>query len=278
MHVPSSETARACDSGTRERLAWAAPGLGLASLGLVSADELFAPTPALSLRLEPRGAGAQRSRWRFPLPGSPDSRGNLTGEPGALGTGFVWLTVYRGGLRELLRARFTHPRSTSLAEREWNLLCRLRAHGVGTPEPILVGARGEGLFVTRSFLLVRAPEGAFPLPRWLRTDGIGPEREHGLESLGRTLANLQRSGVVLPHLSAEHLWLTPSGSGECETEAAGGLRKNKLPGVAVVDVQGGRMGGRRSPTWRALGALFDQLGSLCSAEECRRIEELVRQA
>jgi hypothetical protein len=142
----------------------------------------------------------------------------------------------------------------------------------------LVGARGEGLFAARSFLLVRAPEGAFPLPRWLRTDGLGAERERGLESLGRTLANLVRSDVELPNLRAEHLWLTPSGSGECETHDHGGLRKNKLPGVTIVDVQDGRMLARRASDRRDLGLLLDELGRLCGTEERGRIERLARQA
>jgi len=278
MHATSFESAPARGAtGSGERLTWATPGIDLASLGLDSAAELFAPTSALSPRLESLNGSPGRARWRFPLPGSPDLRGNLTGRPGPLGTGFLWLTVYRGGIVELLRARFTHPRSTSLAEREWNLFCRLRAHGVGTPELVLVGARGGGLVAARSFLLVRAPEGAFPLPRWLRTDGIGAERERGLESLGRTLANLARSDVELPHLRAEHLWLTPSGSGECETHDHGGLRKNKLPGVTIVEARGGRMRARRSPAGRDVTALLDELGSLCRADECRRIERLARE-
>ena len=258
------------------RLTWSAPGLELPALGLASADELFAPTLSLSPRLERLSQSPLRVRWRFPLPGTPDARGNLTGRPGPLGAGFLWLTVYRGGWSELLRARFTAPRSSSLAEREWNLLCHLRAHGVGTPEPLLVGARGAGLFSTHSFLLVRAPSDAFTLPRWLRTDGIGDERERGLESLGRTLANLQRSGVELPHLGVEHLWLTPSGSGECETHDHGGLRKNKWPSVTIVDVRGGRIHPRSRAD--ALAGVLLELGGLLEPRECARIEMLSRDA
>ncbi len=226
------------NASAAERLRWATPGLELAALGLDSAEQLFAPTPQVP-RLERLEVGESHTRWRFPLPGSPDARGNLTGRPGPLGTGWLWLTVFRGGLGELLRARCTHPRSASLAEREWNLLCHLRAHGVGTPEPLLVGARGRGFVSGPSFLIVRAPEDSFPLPRWLRTDGIGAERARGLEALGRMLALLVRSGVELPELAPEHVWVTPSGSGECETESPG-LRKNKLPGLAIVTVRRGR--------------------------------------
>jgi len=263
-------------TGMLERLKWASAGLALEALGLESADPLFAPTAATLARFEVLEQTTQRQRLRFALPGSPDARGNLTGRPGPLGTGLLWLTVYRGDLGELLRARFTQPRSASLAEREWNLLCHLRAHGVGTSEPLLVGARGAGLFAAHSFLLVRAPADAFPLPRWLRTDGIGAERERGLESLGRTLANLVRSRVVLPHLRPEHLWLTPSGSGECETEAAVGLRKNKLPGVTVVDVKGGRLRKPRASGGAELTDLFEGFRGLFVPEECARIESLAR--
>lgn len=255
-----------------ERLRWAHAGLAPEALGLESTQPLFAPTSALSARLELLEESAGRRRLRFPLPGTPDARGNLSGKPGPLGTGFLWLTVYRGGLGELLRARCTHPRSASLAEREWNLLCHLRAHGVGTPEPVLVGARGAGLFAAHSFLLVRAPADAFPLPRWLRTDGIGAERERGLEALGRALASLRRSGVVLPRLRAEHLWLTPSGSGECETQDHGGLRKNRLPGVTITDVRGGRMRTRACVSDHP--RLFDELRRLFSRQEGARIEQL----
>lgn len=253
-HAPAHASGR-----TQERLSWAAPGFELAALGLGSAAQLFAPTAALGPRLERLELFQSRTRWRFPLPGTPDARGNLGEGPGPLGTGWLWLTVFRGGFGELLRARCTHPRSASLAEREWNLLCHLRAHGVGTPEPLLVGARGRGLFSSHSFLLVRAPEDAFPLPRWLRTDGLGAERERGLTALGKTLALLVRARVELPHLAPEHLWLTPSGSGACETEAAG-PRKNKLPGVSVVEVRGGRLQ-RRADAGAARACLERMLSS-----------------
>jgi len=251
-----------------ERLVWAAPGLDLAALGLDSAAELFAPTAALSPRLETLERSPARARFRLPLPGTPDARGNLTGRPGALGTGWLWLSTYSGGLGELLRARCTRPRSASLAEREWNLLCHLRAQGVGTCEPLLVGARGAGLVSARSFLLVRAPEDAFPLPRWLRTDGIGAERERGLRSLGLMLARLAHAGVEPRALRAEHLWLTPSGSGECETHGDDrGPRKNKLPGVLLVEVGGARLarGPLAGDAWLA-PLLADLATSLSDAE------------
>ena len=254
-----------------ERLKWAGEAHALAELGLESMDVLYAPTAERIARLEP--LAGSRSRWRFPLPGTPDARGNLVGKPRALGTGWLWLTVFRGGLAELLRARCTRPRSASLAEREWNLICHLRAHGVGTPEPLLVGARGNGFVSARSFVLVRAPEDAFPLPRWLRTDGIGAERERGLVALGKTLALLVRSGVELPELQAEHVWITPSGSGECETEGPA-LRKNRMPGVSIVEVGGGRV--RRTEDGRIARAQVGRVLAGVELEETerRRVMEL----
>jgi len=228
------------------RATWAQPGLGPEALGLASLEELLEPAAAPLERRTVLDETPARTRLAFALPGTPDPRGRLTGKPGPLGTGFVWLSVHHGPLRALLRARWSHPRSASLAEREWNLLCHLRAHGVATPEPLLVAARGAGLVSSHSACLVRAPEEAFPLPRWLRTDGHGTgalaaERGRGLEALGRALARLLASGIALPDLRAEHLWITPSGSGECETHDHGGLRKNKLPGVTLTEVGGARL-------------------------------------
>lgn len=251
-----------------ERLKWAAPGLALADLGLSTSAGLFEPGVS---SLEPLERSPARARFRFPLPGSPDARGNLTGRPGALGTGWLWLTVFHAGLGELLRARCTPPRSASAAEREWNLLCHLRAHGVGTPEPLLVGARGNGFVSRHSFLLVRAPEDAFPLPRWLRTDGLGAERERGLVALGKTLALLLRSGLDLPGLKPEDIWITPSGSGECETEGPG-LKKNRLPGVSIVEVRGGRVG-RGSP--ERIEALLSSAGLGLGKGEVSRVVRIV---
>jgi hypothetical protein len=257
-----------------ERLKWSAPGLELADLGVSAPDALYGThgsRPDALERFEVLEDSPARLRARFALPGTPDLHGNLTGRPRALGTGFVWLTVHRDrALGTLLRTRFGAPPSASLAEREWNVLCHLRAHGVGTPEPLVVGARGAGLVARASFLVVRALEGAFPLPRWLRTDaGVEQpaERARGLAALALFLASLARSGVVLPALAPEHLWVTPSGSGECETEAPG-LRKNKLPGIALAEVHGARLGpasARRAE--RMLQSLAEGLGRVLEPDE-----------
>jgi hypothetical protein len=234
---------------------------------------LFAPSAELGPRLAALATEPGRTRWRFPLPGTPDARGNLTGRPGALGTGWLWLDVHHGGLGAALAARCTPPRSASRAERAWNLLCHLRAHGVGTPEPLLVGARGQGFVSLRSFLLVRAPEDAFPLPRWLRTDGLGAERTRGLEALASALARVLRAGVELPRLTAEHLWLTLSGSGECEAETEG-LRKNRLPSVTLTDVDGGRLRGRGA--WETAWLARVLAGASLTSEEALEVVDRTR--
>ncbi|MEQ1893812.1 MAG: hypothetical protein ABL998_14825, partial [Planctomycetota bacterium] len=124
------------------RLRWngPAPMAGLAALGLDSAEKLLEPEPAHLTRARELSAAPGTRRIEFALPGTPDVRGNLTGRPGELGTGFLWLTSYATPLGTALRARFTAPPSASLAERDWNVLCLLRAAGVGTPEPLCVGA------------------------------------------------------------------------------------------------------------------------------------------
>lgn len=249
------------------RLRWAgpAPSAGLGALGVDDPEALLAADPLRLARARELPAAPGSHRVAFALPGTADVRGNLTGRPGELGTGFVWLTSHRPPLGALLRARFGAPRSASLAEREWNVLCLLRAAGVGTPEPLCVGALGQGLVARRSFLVVRALEDAFPFPRWLATDGLGAERERGLAALGALLARLARTGLVLPELAPEHLWVTPSGSGECETDGPG-LRKNKLPGVSVVDVRGARRARSAHESRRALAEVLARVEGLEARE------------
>lgn len=247
---------------------------GLAALGLDSAEKLLEPELAHLTRARELSAAPGTRRIEFALPGTPDVRGNLTGRPGELGTGFLWLTSYATPLGTALRARFTAPPSASLAERDWNVLCLLRAAGVGTPEPLCVGAAGSGLVARRSFLVLRALADSFPLARWLATDGLGEERARGLAALGATLANLVRARWLLPELAPEHLWLTPSGSGECETDGPG-LRKNKLPGVSVSEVRGARAVSSAAPI---LAALEHTLAGVAGLADAERAQVLARAA
>ena len=189
---------------------------------------------------------------RVPLPGTPDESGRLTGRPAGLGTGYLVVTRWRRTpWRELMRARVTRPRSASAAERDWNLLCLLRAAGVGTPDPLAVGTseRGAG----DSVLVTRELERCLELPAWLET-ARGEVRRLGLAALGGTLRRIAAAGVELPRLHAEHVRLTEPAcgleildGGACSAgppdpaaDPTAGMRRNKAPGVALASVEGAR--------------------------------------
>ena len=156
----------------------------------------------------------------------------------------------------LLRSRLTHPRSASLAERHWNLLCHLRAHGVGTPQPLAVGASGAGLVSRRSFLVTREVAGYSPLPDWLDSERRERERRRGLRAVGALLARLFDARVFLPRLALAHLALIESEpdsgpdaacSGTRPSEA-GGLRRRRNPSVVLTEVEGGEIRGELAAT------------------------------
>src|SRR5215218_170842 len=89
-----------------------------------------------------------REVLRYPLPGTPDPDGKRRGPPKGAGTGYVvlhrWVASRVSSYwLDAWSARMTHPRSLSFGEREWNLVCHLRAFGVNTGEPLAVG-RGAG--------------------------------------------------------------------------------------------------------------------------------------
>ena len=110
--------------------------------------------------MERLAQGPGWSLFRLPLPGTPlDDGGPLTSPPKGSGTGWVRLLRFDGGpKRRLWSARFTHPRSASLAERRWNLVCVLRAAGVVTPEPLAVVAEGSAVTSPRSAIVWREAE------------------------------------------------------------------------------------------------------------------------
>jgi hypothetical protein len=262
-----------------DRIHFAGPALGFAALGLPDAEPLFRPEAHLVATVGPR-AELRRERdgriqGRFPLPGTPDHLGGLTGRPGGLGTGWVRFTTFESpAWRHLWHARLTAPRSVSLAEREWNLLCALRAAGVGTPEPLVVGTRGLGPVARRSFLVVRELEGAVALPRWLRPDGLGGEpgeRERGLDALAATLANLLRSRILLPHLAPDHVRVSPSSGGDCEHDGDTGPRRNRLPGISIDRVTGGRTTGSQGACRERIVSLLDGLDGLLDGSELERL-------
>lgn len=198
--------------------------------------------------------------WRYPLPGTPGADGRLNARPRGAGTGWLFLRRYRRcSWREFWRARFTHPRSLSLAAREWNLICHLRAAGVGTPEPLAVGSLGGAPLARRSFIVTRELEGLLPLSEWW-SETPPEERRAGVKALGLCLARLFASGTHLPRLSARHVYLSPGpmgagpvgagppepGSGCDESRAplsarAPALALRRLPEVALTGLLDGRI-------------------------------------
>ncbi|MFT7679560.1 MAG: hypothetical protein ACI8QC_003564 [Planctomycetota bacterium] len=207
----------------------------------------------------PATAGSQR--LRLPLPGTRVEGQATRGRPRGAGTG--WLELVRfadSGLGSLLRARFTHPRSTSLAEREWNLLCHLRGAGISTQEPMAVAWAGTAPLRQRSALVVRALDGFKPAPEVLRALPVSDGRRQALRAMGLFLGRLLRSGVELPALCAEHLQISTAEltKAESSADACGleqvlgaraksppppvpGMAWRELPEVALTAVEGGRL-------------------------------------
>jgi len=210
---------------------------------------------------------------RYPLPGAlrmlgeeTHSRGKSLGaHTGGSDTGFVILRRFtHSTLRDRWRARFTPPRSTSLGEREWNLVCHMRAHGVGAHEPLAVG-RGEGsVFAERSFIAVRELEGMLSLKEWARAELDPTLRDRIRGSLSLALEKLWRAGVWLPDVSADDVLVGPphlqaQADPDCVARAIAALRSEsstaiassssdraalkwgELPEVAFTEFRGGRL-------------------------------------
>jgi hypothetical protein len=156
---------------------------------------------------------------RVPLPGTPDREGRVHEAPRGAGTGWVYLTRYTSGpLLERADARLSSPRSTSFAARDWNLICHLREHGVGTPEPLAMGEVVRPLFSGHSFLMTRALDSMQQLPEWLERNPGADQRRRAALALGLTLARLVASRVHLPRLEAEHLYLSAASSDQSPVE------------------------------------------------------------
>ena len=224
----------------------------LEALGVEELERLLDPERSPGPRAEALEPVGGRTRMRFPLPGTPLYEGGpITESPRGVGTGWVLLERWiRPALGPSLRARLTHPRSLSLAERSWNLLCHLRAGGVGTPEPLAVGSIKRGLLARDSFLITREFENYLSLPEYLAV-ARGAERQRGIKAVALTLAKIIRCGVYLPQLAPEKLMVSaPKAPGEtlCDLKAelpppgAGpGLKLNRMPSALLSDVEGGCM-------------------------------------
>ena len=220
-------------------------------------------------------AHARVELWRYPLPGTPaDEGGGLTGRPCGAGTGWVRLKRFRrAGVRDLWYARFSAPRSLSLAEREWNLICYLRAHGVGTPAPMAVGRVGGGVFARRSFLVTRELDATRPLPDAIQEARDPAARRALAEATGSLIARIFRSGAVLPELRARDLWVGRARADERAEPAAPSehLTFGALPEVIVTAFGRGRIQNYVSDPQRItfLRRLASGLPDLSRAERMR---------
>ncbi|MCP3914214.1 MAG: hypothetical protein GY711_01525 [bacterium] len=240
----------------------------LAALGARTVGDLL----GTGAGLEGEGRAAEVAResgtvlLRCPLPGTPTGPdAPLSGRPRGAGTGFVFVRRYSDPpLGQCLRARFTKPRSESLAAREWNLLCHLRAAGVPTPEPMAVASAGRGVFARRSVLVTRELDAMRPAPEFFADEHELERRRLALRALGQMLARLCRVDVWLPRLAARHFFIGEPRAAQradlaedaCAADqilaAQGdrcsegppvvpGLSWSREPEVAIASVRGGRI-------------------------------------
>jgi hypothetical protein len=261
---------------TRERIQLG-PGVpDLRALGVADVGELLDGELARAVEIARDGAG---SLVRVPLPGTVGADGRRGESPRGAGTGWLLLRRWRGGaVAELLRARFTPPRSASLAERAWNVACHLRAHGVGTPDLVAVGARGAGLVSKRSFLLLRELDGYESLERWLAEDLSAAARRRGAVSIGSALGKVIACGVALPRLDARSLFLSIEPDAATCLAEDGGPKKNLMPSIVIGALEGARIGASE-PLRRAaelLGALDASVRALGSAGGAVASNEMAR--
>ena len=257
---------------------------GLDALGARELEDLFA-TPPRTVTADRTGHAG--SRFVVPLPGTPDARGVQHEKPRGAGTGLLHVERFGGGGMAGLAARFTHPRSTSLAARAWNLACHLQAHGVATPQLVALAERGASLFGAESVLVTRELEGFVSLREFLRSTDKRSERCRALHSLALALVQVDRCGAWLPETSADNLMVQRDDE-DCvaikivnlHSEQAllkqRGLARSRLPSVAFTALSGGsiRPSQARSEREGQLAAFARDLGPLLSRRE--RLELLVR--
>jgi hypothetical protein len=228
----------------------------LSALGATQPEDLLGTgSPLLEeARAERVGGSAGSQLWRCPLPGTPGSDGRRNGPPRGAGTGWIYIRRYQQPTtRDLLRARLTHPRSDSLAQRDWNLLCHMRAEGVNTPEPLAVGSTASSWIAKRSFLVTRALDEVQPLIEWLAQSGVQLDvRRRGLRAVGLMLRRLFTARVELPGLRLEHIQLSIQDpvradldADACSMEQIAQVRADRSGALPIVD---GNLRWRRLPT------------------------------
>jgi hypothetical protein len=271
-----------------------APGIdSLSALGASEPEALLGGVALLDeARMEQLEEGPGWTLFRLPLPGTPlDDGGPLTSSPRGSGTGWVRLLRFDGApKRRLWSARFTHPRSASLAERRWNLVCVLRGAGVVTPEPLAVVAEGSAVASSRSALVWREADEGVPVMQALRTRR-GKDRALVLDALGRFLLHLSVSEVEPFQL--DPLRLRVLGEGGTQPESANdacaleqvlaartgprpapvdGMRWREMPEILLPDILDGRI--RSGHSVAQLETWIGQWSSLAAAGELSRVDRL----
>jgi len=218
----------------------------LAALGALESADLLCEPPRVVTAARAERAG---HAWRVPLPGTPDRDGRQHEKPRGAGTGQLFVHRYGGGW-PALRARLSHPRSTSLAARYWNIACHLQAHGVTTPQLVALLEQPGPLAAPLSVLITRELEGFVSLRAWAGSPLDAAARERGLESLERALDAVQRCGVSLPGATLDNVLLQVRASDECVAlqltnlgaEQAilreRGLVRSRLPTIAFTQLRG----------------------------------------
>jgi hypothetical protein len=231
----------------------------LAALGAACPEDLLADPPHVvtASRIERVG-----TLWRVPLPGTPDREGRQQEKPRGAGTGQLYVHRYGGGW-PALRARLSHPRSTSLAARHWNIACHLQANGVTTPQLVALIEQPGALAAPLSVLITRELEGFVSLRTWLGSPLDSAARERGLESLARALEAVERCGVSLPGATLDNVLLQARASDDCValqltnlgSEQAilreRGLVRSRLPTIAFTNLRDASIA---SPAARRRGA------------------------
>lgn len=254
---------------TQPRLRTAPAIPDLASLGIDRPEQLLEPGLGGLPHAELVEERASWRTFRAPLPGTPlEEGGALRGAPKGTGTGWLRIRQHASvGWFRALRERGPAPGGASRAEREWNLLCALRAGGCATVEPLAVLAGPE--IGGTSVLITRDADPGPSLADWAAGDlralpGVG-------EALGLLEGRLASLGVLLPELLPADVRIQGLGAAT-EGELAGGacaleqilsakqgarvrfeskLEVRELPSLVLLHAAAGRLGSPRGPAfWR----------------------------
>lgn len=258
-----------------------APGVdSFDALGAHSAEDFFADPPRIQTAERAR---REASAVLLPLPGTPDESGRQFERPRGSGTGWLRLERYPAGGLEGLRARCTHPRSSSRAARTWNLICHLQAHGIAAPQLVGFAERGSSPFGAESWLLTRELEEFEPFARWLADERDDSRRRRGLDSLALSVSQLFRCGAWLPRTTLAGLRIHSHGE-DCAALAIENLRRersllserglvrSRRPAVAFTEFERGRVLARISPRRRDewLAALAREAKDVTTVRERER--------